>query len=264
MIGDVVAAGKSVSWRLCAALDARLGVGTPGTRNAVMMYHSVNGGEGNATGRRFDPEALRAQLAWLDARYDIVDLPEVLETGATPRVALTFDDGYRDFRTHALPVLRAFDAPATVFVIADRIGGRSGNGVAYLDADDVAVLGDADRITVGNHTRTHAHLDRLDSDAIRDEIVGAQERLESRFGLDVTRFCYPYSDHSLAAVDVVRESHDYATAGDGLIARRADPALLPRIDGAQPPSVVHWELTGAAERLRRAVRGEALSGGAET
>ncbi|MBP2252065.1 polysaccharide deacetylase family protein [Halarchaeum nitratireducens] len=259
MIGDVVAAGKAASWRLCAAFDAYLHVGTPGTRNAVMMYHSLDGEEGNAAGRRFDPEALRAQLAWLDARYEFVDLPAVLDAGTTPRVALTFDDGYRDFRTHALPVLREFDAPATVFVIADRVGGLSDNGVPYLDADDVAALGDAERITVGNHTRTHAHLDRLDPDAVRDEVVGAKERLESRFGLDVTRFCYPYGDHSPTAVDVVRESHDYATAGDGLVGRRADPALLPRIDGAQPPSVVRWELTGAAERLRRAVRGEGLS-----
>src|SRR6185437_13428187 len=31
----------------------------------------------------------------------------------------TFDDGYRDNRDFALPVMRAFDAPFTVYVAAD-------------------------------------------------------------------------------------------------------------------------------------------------
>src|SRR6478672_10470251 len=35
---------------------------------------------------------------------------------------LTFDDGYADNVTAALPVLRKFNAPATVFVITDDIG----------------------------------------------------------------------------------------------------------------------------------------------
>ncbi|GAA0307798.1 polysaccharide deacetylase family protein [Halarchaeum salinum] len=264
MFGDVLAAAKRVAWRGCAKADARAKVCTPATRNAVLMYHSVGGREGNTDGRRFSTAAFRDQLAWLDTRYDFVDLPTVLEAGTSPRVALTFDDGYRNFRADALPILREFDAPATVFVIADRIGGRSGHGVPYLDAEEIDGLLADDLVTVGNHTRTHAHLDRLDPDAIHEEVSGARDALEARFGCDVTRFCYPYGDHSPAAVDAVRASHDYATAGEGLVGRQTDPALIPRIDGGRPLSVVRWELTETAERLRRAVRGEGLSARAET
>ncbi|GGM65043.1 peptidoglycan/xylan/chitin deacetylase (PgdA/CDA1 family) [Halarchaeum rubridurum] len=264
MLGDLLGAAKRAGWRACAEADARAKVGTPATQNAVLMYHSVGGREGNAGGRRLDEAAFRAQLAWLDTHYEFVDLPAALDAGSTPRVALTFDDGYRDFRSRALPILREFDAPATVFVIADRIGGRSDNGVPYLDAEDVAALAADDLVTVGNHTRTHPHLDRLDPDAVRAEVVDARAELEARVGRDVTRFCYPYGDCSPAVVDVVRESHDYATAGDGILAGPTDPHLIPRVDGSHPQAVVRWELTGAAERLRRAVRGEALSGQPET
>ena len=53
--------------------------------------------------------------------FDIVTLDEALERLAAKRagrpfIVLTFDDGYRDNRDHALPVLRRHEAPFTLFV----------------------------------------------------------------------------------------------------------------------------------------------------
>jgi hypothetical protein len=38
-------------------------------------------------------------------------------------VGLTFDDGYADFATTAVPILRRYGFTATVYVLADRLGG---------------------------------------------------------------------------------------------------------------------------------------------
>lgn len=59
--------------------------------------------------------------------WDIVgmdELPERLARREGRFVALTFDDGYRDNRDHALPVLRKHGAPWTVFVTTDFASGR--------------------------------------------------------------------------------------------------------------------------------------------
>lgn len=59
--------------------------------------------------------------------YDIVPLDEVpdrLRQGGGRFVALTFDDGYRDNRDHALPILKAHDAPWTMFVTTDYASGE--------------------------------------------------------------------------------------------------------------------------------------------
>jgi peptidoglycan/xylan/chitin deacetylase (PgdA/CDA1 family) len=71
------------------------------------------------------PEFLRAMLAHLRSRgIDIITLDEVhqrlIEHDFSRRFAcFTLDDGYRDNRDFALPVLREFHAPCTVYVASD-------------------------------------------------------------------------------------------------------------------------------------------------
>ena len=40
-------------------------------------------------------------------------------------VGLTFDDGYQDFVTHAMPILQRYGFTATAFVLAGRLGGQN-------------------------------------------------------------------------------------------------------------------------------------------
>jgi peptidoglycan/xylan/chitin deacetylase (PgdA/CDA1 family) len=71
------------------------------------------------------PEFLRATLGYLRAHgIDIITLDEMhqrlIERNFVRRFAcFTFDDGYRDNRDFALPVMGEFDAPFTVFVASD-------------------------------------------------------------------------------------------------------------------------------------------------
>ena len=72
-----------------------------------------------------EPEFLRAMLAHLRTLdVDIVTMDEVhqrlSERNFARRFAcFTLDDGYRDNRDFALPVMREFDAPLTVYVASD-------------------------------------------------------------------------------------------------------------------------------------------------
>src|ERR1700750_286569 len=72
-----------------------------------------------------EPEFLRAMLAHLHAlNVDLVSMDEAharLSQGnfAHRFACFTFDDGYRDNRDFALPVMREFDAPLTVYVASD-------------------------------------------------------------------------------------------------------------------------------------------------
>lgn len=68
------------------------------------------------------PEHLAARLRFLRAGgFNVLSLDEALRrlhAGTLPdrSVAITFDDGYVDFYRLAMPILRAYDAPATVYL----------------------------------------------------------------------------------------------------------------------------------------------------
>jgi peptidoglycan/xylan/chitin deacetylase (PgdA/CDA1 family) len=68
------------------------------------------------------PDTLRARFSALrSGGYKVLGLAEALQRmrdGTLPpgAVSLTFDDGAVDFLTHALPILREFEYPATVYL----------------------------------------------------------------------------------------------------------------------------------------------------
>jgi peptidoglycan/xylan/chitin deacetylase (PgdA/CDA1 family) len=250
-------------------------------RNAVLMYHAIGDPDryGNVSVDRF-----RRDLRYLCDRYEVVDLPEAIARPAAgpKRVALTFDDAYENFSRHALPVIREFDVPVTVFVPTAFVdGGR--DDLAYrfaLSPDDHPRYNDPDahravdapepgvasserlreliaddRVTLGNHTRTHPDLARItDPDRLDREIRGAKAELEERFDVTVDRFCFPYGRYSPEALDVVRDSHRLAvTTEQGLLPDDDDDHRVPRVRAHVPETRFRWNLTdvrwGLSERL---------------
>ena len=95
----------------------------------VLAFHGVTDDAAdhiyNRDGSHIDRNVFRAIVAWITKRYRVVPLLDIarwLEGDAElpeRALAITFDDGYRDVLTHGVPVLREFDAPATVFVSTD-------------------------------------------------------------------------------------------------------------------------------------------------
>ena len=82
-----------------------------------------------------EPDAVRfeTQMRWLKAWFNVLPLAEAVErlrTGSLPAraAAITFDDGYADNCTVALPILRRAGLPATFFIATGYLdGGRMWN-----------------------------------------------------------------------------------------------------------------------------------------
>jgi peptidoglycan/xylan/chitin deacetylase (PgdA/CDA1 family) len=94
----------------------------------VLLYHGVaperDHGIYNYKGKHVSPEAFRRHLGYIARHYNVLPLDESfqrLREHTLPRYALaiTFDDGYRNFYTHALPLLKEFRMPATIFLVTD-------------------------------------------------------------------------------------------------------------------------------------------------
>jgi peptidoglycan/xylan/chitin deacetylase (PgdA/CDA1 family) len=87
----------------------------------VLTYHRVADGR-DPLQQCVSPEHFAAQLDALAHIAEMVPLCELERHGSARRVAVTFDDGYRDNATAAAPLLRAAGAPATFFVPSRIVG----------------------------------------------------------------------------------------------------------------------------------------------
>jgi len=115
---------------------------------------------------------------------------------------LTFDDGYRDNLQYALPVLRKYKIPATVFVTVNKIGGKEPyywdlKNHTEFNRDDLPLnWPELKRLqkagwTIGSHTLAHYELTRLSADEAARELTLSKTILEKKLGVRVNTVCYP-------------------------------------------------------------------------
>jgi len=187
---------------------------------SVLMYHQVGEFPAPKEHRALYCHVRRfaSQMAYLKRfGYHVISLQQAVDAlfgdARLPgrSVVLTFDDGYRNFRDYAWPILRRHGFPATLFMVADKVGGRadwlSGNQehAPLLDADELRAL-NAEGLDVGSHTLSHPRLSRLDAAAVKRELSGSKARLEALLQAPVPHFCYPSGDYNEAVRDAVRDA----------------------------------------------------------
>lgn len=177
-------------------------------RIPVLMYHRV-GDANNAWEARYAISAanfrshMRAlsragcHAVGIDAVVDWLENGEAIPVGA---FLLTFDDGFRGVREHALPVLEKLGWPCTVFLVSDLIGGEdvwtrksnpSGQTYPLLDAAELRDMQQRG-CSFHSHSRSHANLPTLNDVDLADQLTGSRQVLSQLLGQEVKYFAYPF------------------------------------------------------------------------
>ena len=221
------------------------------SRVAVLYYHRVGGRDVLTK----PMEVFRDELAYLKKNYECIGLAELcarLRAGAPFRrraAVITFDDGYRDNFTTALPCLKEAGVTATFFVATAFIG--TAREFPHDSRDDSAAPGASTRFPkltwddlramqdggfeIGSHTRNHANLGRADDDTLTTELLGSRDELNATLGKRPRPFSFPWgkpADISPRAIDEVKRAGYYSavSAYGGVNGRSSDPFDIKRID----------------------------------
>ncbi|EGX54637.1 polysaccharide deacetylase [Streptomyces zinciresistens K42] len=226
----------------------------------VAMYHSVSDCPDDPYNVTVSPARLERQLAWLAGRgLRGVSVRELLAARARGAerglVGLTFDDGYGDFVTCALPALARRGFTATVFVLPGLLGGENawepiGPRKPLLDVDDIRRAAAAG-MEVASHGLTHLDLTKATEEVLYAEVNDSRDRLAAITGADVDGFCYPYGYlDERAAAAVRRAGYRYACAITPGPAGSGDFAV-PRIHLGEADGAVRLELKRRLARVCR-------------
>jgi len=171
-------------------------------RLPVLMYHSI--GKGSRPGHPYyetntSAEVFRSHLQYLSEKgftaIDVNEIGKAMDSGQTKqRVAITFDDGFRDFHSNALPLLAEFGFKATLYVISaiPSHGRGSLHGKELMTWDEIR---EAHRhgISIGSHTVNHPELDAMAANAIEYELGASKAAIENKLGAPVQSFAYPFA-----------------------------------------------------------------------
>lgn len=232
--------------------------------STILTYHSL---DASGSVISIHPDMFRRQMELLAERdVPVVPLAEIRKSPGA--VALTFDDAYRNFLRHALPVLTRHRLPATVFVVTGRVGtfndwsqkGYAGiprlELMGWPELVEVAAAG----VELGGHSVTHPDLAAIPPGRAREELRRCREEIAERTGRPPRSLAYPYGSSSPDVRRVAAEFYEVACGTELRYVRPDDdPFDLPRLDVYYLEDLVRFEraVTGrAAARLafRRVLR----------
>jgi peptidoglycan/xylan/chitin deacetylase (PgdA/CDA1 family) len=152
------------------------------------------------------PRRFAAHIAYLARHgYHVVTLQQVWDHWhGGPRlpskpVVVSFDDGSRDWYTHAYPTLRRHGWVGTMNL-----------ALSHLNRVDIPVRWVRRLIAAGwqldSHTLTHPDLSRLGGRDLRREVGSSRARLRRLFGVPVNFFCYPAGRYDARVIAEVRRA----------------------------------------------------------
>lgn len=166
------------------------------------FYHHIFDDERPGFARQLDFMASHGDFIGLD------DAVNMLESGASISgryFCVSFDDGFKNWITNAVPILLDHGVPAAFFVAAGYIGTSVERDrekllgfydsrdllMEFLSWDDCRELADAG-MTIGSHTMNHVHLIDLDDDGVEAELADSKQLIEAELGRACVHFCCPF------------------------------------------------------------------------
>jgi peptidoglycan/xylan/chitin deacetylase (PgdA/CDA1 family) len=232
----------------------------------IFLYHSVS----EHASKRFRPWAIppglfRAQLARLHERgYTAMTVTQLAAAIRSSDVLLperpvviTFDDGYADFVSEALPILKTFGFVATLYITTGYIGSTSRWLSLSEDQDrlmltwqEIELLA-GEGIECGAHGHTHRQLDVIPFSRAQEEILTSKSILEENLGITIQSFSFPHGYHTDRLVAFLERSGytSGCVVDHSMMVESSDLYALPRIIIRGDDSV---------EQIERYLRGEGL------
>jgi peptidoglycan/xylan/chitin deacetylase (PgdA/CDA1 family) len=199
----------------------------------ILMYHYIRSVDASVDPLGYElsvtPALFMEHMAWLDQHgYHGIRVDTMIrcmqgEPICPPQpVVISFDDGYQDAYTEALPILQQYEFQATFYIATAFIGQP-----AYMNWDQVAALRDAG-MEIGAHTIDHQMLTRLEFGEMQRQIAQSKLDLERQLGIAVTSFCYPVGDYDGTVVEQVRAAGFRSAVTTRWDNNYADLLTLPR------------------------------------
>lgn len=199
-----------------------------------LVYHRFGNAEYPST--NIDTNLFRKHLKYLRSNnYQVLTLGKAVgklkagELTGGKYAVITVDDGYRSFKSGAMPILERFGFRATLFVNSSSVGGGS-----YMDWRTLKALKKSG-IEIGNHSHTHPHfLNKADQKGFKryfsKDLKKAQEAFQKHLGFTPDLYAYPYGEYNPDMIKILKKSGFNGATGQhsGVFYKSSNLFAIPR------------------------------------
>lgn len=223
---------------------------------AVLMFHGISSKRWNIPPHsqpHITSDDLDLILGWFAFRFQFLT-PDAFLFSTTPGVLITFDDGFSNNVTNALPVLERYQAHAVFFISnqhvieptnwlpATRVMVRNGWGdetsveeaaaIDLYNGMSVKQLSNISRhplVTIGAHTISHPFLTSCSEKQLHTELCDARIWLQDITGQQVSLLAYPTGDYNEAVMEYTKRAGYTAAFASDANGRYGSAFEIPRI-----------------------------------
>ena len=202
------------------------------TAARIMVYFTVGRDDAPATNVTLDQ--FKAHLKELQqGDYNVLSLDDIFKNYKANQplpkntVAITFDGGDKSILQNAVPLLKQYQFPYTVFIATDR---AEKENTPYLNWQDIRKLKKSGLASFGLHPEHYYSIGTRPDVSIRSEVNNATARFREETGFQPTFFAYPFGEYTKNYKDIISAYGFTAAFGQqsGVVHKNADLFTLPR------------------------------------
>lgn len=179
----------------------------------ILMYHAVSDDCWGIPQLFVSPQKLEEQLQYLQQNgYTTITFEDLgrIEQIEKP-VMLTFDDGYSDNYTELFPLLKKYNAKATIFLIYNMLDYLP----YYLTRDQVKEMNASGLISFQGHTMSHPDLDSVDGEQLEYELIQSKLELTRLLGKEIFTIAYPSGKWSAQSIALTKAHYQFGLLSRG-------------------------------------------------
>jgi peptidoglycan/xylan/chitin deacetylase (PgdA/CDA1 family) len=187
----------------------------------ILMYHRVDDDV------KKELAVTKASFNWhMDylyrKKYNVISMKEAYSMISNDAVVgrhivISFDDGYKDYYTHAFPILYRYKYPSIMYLCPGYIESTKRYWWDHDETDfrlmewkDILELNESGLVEFGSHTMDHRDINRLSMAEIEKEIIESKNILEKKLGKPIRHFAYPRGIYSEAGEKLLMKHYDTA------------------------------------------------------
>ena len=208
----------------------------------ILMYHKIDTHTNDRKRNKWRVivNDFEAQMAWFHKNnwhsFTMSELIAAQNVLPKKSFVVTFDDGYEDNYTNALPILKKYNIKATIYLVPEQIHNHWEN-FKYKDFDKllsqkhIHTMLKSGLIEFGSHTTDHYNLTRIDNDKAQYQIQKSKEMVENITHQPCNAFAYPYGKYNDGLLTYVQQAAytNAVTVQRGVFKPNDDPFAIKRI-----------------------------------